>query len=159
MIKKFFLLLLITKITFCYNITELLSYESELFPKIINLIKQEDKKIAIVYNNNSFELANKLKNLINNNSYVLTTKNQLNIKNFKAVIFTYKNVDKNLLKKLLNNHILILSIYPDEIKNSMISIFIGLKIKPYINIKLIKVAGIPINAILLNIGEIYEDEK
>ncbi len=159
MIKKIFFILIIIKITFCYNIPELLSYESELFPKIINFIKPENKKIAIVFNKNSFELANKLKNLINNNSYILITKDQLNINNFKAVIFTYKNIDKNLLKKLLKNHILILSIYPDEIKNSMISIYIGLKIKPYINIKLIKIADISINTVLLNIGEIYESEK
>jgi len=156
MYKKLLFVIVTMFIGFCYNINEVISYESELFPKIINIIENDHKKVAILYNDESVYVAQKLKNLINDNNYFLIHKDNFEPKNFKAVIFTYKNVDQNLINKLIKNKILILNIYSDAIKNSMISIFIGLKIKPYININLIKMANININPILLNIGEIYE---
>jgi hypothetical protein len=142
-----------------YINNDVLLIEAKLYPKIIYLINNNDQKekikIAIVVDKNSYNIGNKLKKLIQKQNIKVDLINKINLK-YDVYIFTFKNIDKNDLNFLLNNKKVIFTIYPNDIKNAIFGIYIGSKIYPYINLKLLQLSKTKFNPILLRVGKIYE---
>jgi len=137
----------------------LLLIEAKLYPKIALLINDLSAKkkinIAIIANNKTLEIATEFKNFIlENKKFKVNIVKEANLK-YDVYILTY-DVDKSVLKKLIKNKKVIFTIYPNKINNAMFSIYIGPRIYPYINPKLIKEAKIKINPIIFKVGKIYE---
>ena len=159
--KKILFLLLINLI-FAYDINELIKIEAKLYPKIVKLEKtfqNKTLKIAIIYNNSSQKIAKKFSLLLkkeNVTTYTVFYKDLIPTAN--AYILTFKNVTPKLFNKLLKRKKLIFNIYPNELEYSMVGVYIGLKVKPLINPKLIKKANIKLNPIIFRVAEVYENE-
>ena len=156
--KKFLLILL--NITFLFAITDdLLIIEAKLYPKVIMLENKyiTSPKMGIIYDENSQETAEKLKNFLVLNGYTALLMKKDNIKKADGYILTIKNPTYSLIRTLLKTHKLIFGIYPESIKYTMISVYIGPRIKLYVNPKIIKKADIYINPILFKVGKIYEE--
>jgi viroplasmin and RNaseH domain-containing protein len=159
---KKLLLLLFINLIFAYDINDLLKIEAKLYPKIIKLEKttlNNTLKIAIIYNHSSQKLAKKFSLLLKKEniiSYPVFYKNPIPKAN--AYVLTFKNVTPTLFNKLLKRKKLIFNIYPNELEYSMVGVYIGLKVKPLINPKLIKKANIKLNPIIFRVSEVYENE-
>jgi len=157
--KKLILLFLII-FTFATAIDKnLLLIEAKLYPKIALLINdlsaKKKIKIAIVANKKTFEIAKEFKNFISENKkFNVNVVKKIDLK-YDIYILTY-DIDKTLLEKLIKNKKIIFTIYPDKINDAMFSIYIGPRVYPYINPKLLKEAKIKINPIIFKVGKIYE---
>jgi len=153
------ILFFILSITYLLALSEdLMVIESKLYSKIIKLhTHKENVKIGIVCDKIPCENAKKLKKFfkLNNISSFIITKN--NLKNADAYILTAKKPSKECINVLLKRQRLIFSLYPENIKYAMISIYVGSKIKLLINPKFIKKANIRINPIFFKVGKIYEE--
>jgi len=132
--------------------------EAKLYPKIAMLVndlsQKKELKIAIVSNKKNKNIARLFQKLLNQNNYKADVINKINLK-YDVYILTYNLSDKQL-QKLLKNKKIIFTIYPNNVKNAMFGIYIGARIYPYINPKLIKEANIKINPVLFKVGKIYE---
>jgi len=137
---------------------EVLFIESKLFPKMMMLIKNlENKKqikVAIISNINTLETGKLLKKFMEKDKIKITLINNVNL-NYDVYILTYP-LKKTEFNKLVTNKKIIFSVSPDEINQSMFSIYIGAKLYPYINPYLIKKAHIEIEPIIFKVGKIYE---
>jgi hypothetical protein len=148
---------------FANDIDDLLLIEAKLYPKIVLLDKKivsNKIKIGIIYDEKSKTAAEKLKKFLslNNTDAVLIKKEQIKQANADAFVIGMKNIDENSLNQLLLKHKLIFSLFPQNIKNSMISLDIGVKIKPVLNLKLIKIGGVSLNPIIFKVAEIYNEK-
>ena len=153
------LIILFTAIFLCGFVNkETLYIEAKLYPKIMMLVKNLQNKrvikVAIIANKNTLSIAKNLKKFINSNKFKVDIINKLNF-DYDVYILTYK-LNYNEILKLIKNKKIIFSISPDFINISMFSIYIGPKVYPYINPKLIKKADIQIDPILFKVGKIYE---
>ena len=161
--KKILLLLMIINLILAYDINELIKIEAKLYPKIMRLEKSiQDKtlKVAIIYNRSSQKFAKKFAFLLKKEkiiSYTVFYKDVIP-KQVNAYILTFKDIKPKLFNKLLKRKKLIFNIYPNKVRRSMVGIYIGLKVKPLINPKLIKKADIKLNPIIFRVAEIYENE-
>jgi hypothetical protein len=159
--KRLILIFLAVFLFGSYINDDLLLIEAKLYPKIIYLMdlneKKEFLKVAIVVNANTKKIGEKLKDLMKqkNLKIDLIKENKINL-NYDAYIFTSKYISKSLLNNLVKNKKVIFTIYPNYVKNVMFSIYIGPKIYPYINPKLLNLSKIKFNPILLKVGKIYE---
>ncbi|WP_096258701.1 hypothetical protein [Lebetimonas natsushimae] len=138
---------------------EVLLIEAKLYPKILYLVNENEKKdnikVAILINKNTKKIGKKLKKLINDKKIKVDLINKINLK-YDAYIFTTKKINNKDLKLLLINKKVIFTVFPNRIENAMFSIYIGPKIYPYINPKLLNKAEVKFNPILLKVGKIYE---
>jgi S-adenosylmethionine:tRNA-ribosyltransferase-isomerase (queuine synthetase) len=152
------LLLIISVCLFAIN-NEILLIESKLYPKILYLVENNDRKenikMAIVVNESTKKIGLKLKKFIKDDNIKVDIIKKVNL-NYDAYIFTTKNIDKKILNKLLKNRKIIFTIYPNYVENAMFSIYIGPKIYPYINPIYLNLSKIKFNPILLKVGKIYE---
>ena len=89
-------------------------------------------------------------------SYKIVNEND-NIKKADAYVLAIKHPSQNIINRLLKERKLIFGIYPDSIKNTMISMYIGTKVKPIINPLLIKKGKIHINPLIFKVAKIYEE--
>jgi len=156
--KKLTLLFLII-LSFATAIDKnLLLIEAKLYPKIAMLINDLSTKkkinIAIVANNNTLEIANEFKKFIANNKFEVKIIKKIDLK-YDVYILTY-DIKKTTLQMLISNRKIVFTIYPDKINHAMFSIYIGPRVYPYINPKLLKEAKIKINPIIFKVGKIYE---
>jgi hypothetical protein len=144
------------------NINELLYIEAKLYPKIIKIsrLQRRHKKIVIdlLYDKASLGVAKKMAEFLKKNGVVVLMDEIPNISKADAYILVTKHISKKFKQKLLKTKKLIFSIYPEMIKDSMISIYIGVKVKPIINPYLIKKASISLNPIILKVAKIYEED-
>lgn len=157
--KKIIILFLISFTFLFANINkEVLYIEAKLYPKIFMLIKnlQNKKliKVAILANKNTINTAKTLKNFLTNNNLKIKIIKNLNL-NYDVYIITY-HISNKTLNKLLKHKKVIFSISPNDINISMFSIYIGVRVYPYINPILIKKANLRIDPILFKVGKIYE---
>ena len=150
MVKKL-IIFLIPFLLFCKDISSLILIESKLFPKIAEINLNKTPKIAIVYDDKTKKIASKMHKLIKNSSMI----KNLDL-SYDSYIFV-KKIEKKELKELIKNKKIVFTIYPEDINNAMFSIYIGIKIYPYLNAKLIKQAKIRINPILLKVSKIHEE--
>ncbi|GAB6044872.1 hypothetical protein JCM11957_04700 [Caminibacter profundus] len=141
------------------DMNSLLLIESKLYPKIIKLNKEyEEKKtikIAVLYDSKSKKYAHKLKELMKSYIVVPINVNRKIPLDFDVYILG-TNIEKNLVGKLINSRKLIFALYPNDVSNAMIGIFIGVKVVPLINPKLLKLAKIQLNPIIFKVAKIYE---
>jgi hypothetical protein len=72
---------------------------------------------------------------------------------------TFENIGPGFREKLLNKHRLVFSLYPKCIKNTMVSLDIGIKIRPVLNLKLIKKSGVNLNPVIFKVAEIYNEKE
>jgi len=154
------LLLILLNITFLFALTDdLLIIEAKLYPKVIMLENKFIKhpKIGIIYNESSLEVAKKISSFLAHNNYVSFLIKENDIKEADGYIITFKNPSRSLITALLKTHKLIFGVYPESIKYTMVSLYLGPRVKLYINPKLIKQANIYINPILFKVGRIYEE--
>jgi len=150
MVRVFLIFLFLVSSVFGNDLSSVILIESKLFPKIAEINLNKNPKIAIVYDDSTKSEALKMKELIKNSQIIKNIK-----KGFDAYIFLRK-IKKNELKMLLKNKKLIFTANPKDIKNAMFSVYIGVRVYPYINPEIIKEAGIRINPILFKVGRIYE---
>jgi hypothetical protein len=146
------------------DIDDLMIIEAKLYPKITLLdenVKKNNIKIGVLYNQESFEKAKKLQKYLklNNIDSILIKLEDINTSNVDAYIVTNKQIDEKIIDTLLKKHKLIFSLYPQSINSSMISLDIGVKIKPVLNLRLIKLGKIRLNPIIFKFAEIYNEEK
>ena len=139
----------------------MLIIEAKLYPKIVMLDKNIDGKslkIAVIYDEKNFLTAKKFQEYLKINkvnSFLLNENNK--IKKADAYVLAIKNPSQKLINKLLKEHKLIFGVYPESIKNTMICIYIGTKVKPIINPILIKKGKIHINPLIFKVAKIYEE--
>ena len=150
MVKKM-LIFLIPILLFCKDISSLILIEAKLFPKIAEINLNKPSKIAIVYDEKTKKIAYKMHKLIKNSKMIKKID-----PSFDSYIFV-KKIEKNELKELIENKKLIFTIYPEDINKAMFSVYIGVRVHPYLNINLIKEAKIRINPILLKVSKVYEE--
>ena len=150
MVKKLIILLLFTSL-FAVDLNSLIIIESKLFPKIAEISLQKKPKIAIVYDSSTKEQALKMQKLIKNSKAISKLQ-----KGYDVYIFLRK-ISKRDMEKLLKEKKLIFAADPKYIKNAMFSIYIGVRVYPYINPKIIKEAELTINPLLFKVGKIYEE--
>jgi len=154
------LLIVLSGLMFLFALNDdLLIIESKLYPKVIMLENKSVKhpKIGIIYDKNSLNTAKKISRFLTINKYVSFLIKKNDIKEADGYILTVKNPSKKLIKALLKTHKLIFGVYPGSVKYTMISLYIGPKVKLYINPKIIKEAHIYVNPILFKVGRIYEE--
>jgi hypothetical protein len=161
-IKKIILLLLFLTFLFSFDMNSFLIIESKLYPRIIKLNRdlenKERIKIAIIYNEESKDYAYKLKRLLKN--YFVFTFDVKNLSyklllKFDVIILGAK-IDNSLLNKLINSKKFIFSLYPNDVSNAMVGIYVGARVVPFINPYLIKKAKIKIDPIIFAVSKIYE---
>ncbi len=144
------------------NINELLYIEAKLYTKIIKIsnFQKKNKKIVIdlIYDKDSVKIAKKMAKFLEKNGVDVRMDTVPNFSEADAYILVTKKISDKFKKRLLRTKKLIFSIYPDMIKDSMVSIYIGAKVKPIINLYLIKKASIYINPIILKVAKIYEKD-
>jgi hypothetical protein len=145
-----FILIFFSLFLFAKDFSSLILIEAKIFPKIAEINLNKHPKIAIVYDKNTKKIALKMHKLIKNSSLL----QKINL-NYDAYIFV-KKISKEDLDTLLKNKKLIFTIYPEDIKNAMFSVYIGVRVYPYINPYLIKEADLKINPLLFKVGKIYE---
>jgi len=158
-VKKFLLILIAVFLSAFSINNEILLIEAKLYPKITMLIQNLSNKkkinIAIVANKQTLNIANKFKKFISDNSkFNIKIVNSISL-DYDVYILTY-DIDKLTLKNLIKNKKIVFTIYPNKIDKAMFSIYIGPRIYPYINPKLLKEAKIKINPIIFKVGKIYE---
>jgi len=159
--RKVFILLFLIAGLFANYINDLLIIEAKLYPKIVMLDKNIDGqslKIAVIYDEKNFLTAKKFQEYLKINklnSFLLNENNK--IKKADAYVLAIKNPSQKLINKLLKEHKLIFGVYPESIKNTMIGIYIGTKVKPIINPILIKKGKVCLNPIILKVSKIYEE--
>jgi len=155
--KKLIILLLV--LTLFANVNkDLLLIEAKLYPKIIMLIKnfQNKKyiKVAILANNDTISYAKTLKDLMNSNNLKIDILKKINY-SYDVYILTYP-INKKIINNLIKDKKVIFSISPENINISMFSIYIGVRVYPYLNPYLIKKANLKIDPIIFKVGKIYE---
>ena len=156
---KKILITLIAVFLFAFPINDdILLIEAKLYPKILYLVDDFDKKnvikIAILVNENSLEIGKKLKNLMKSENLKIDLIKNVSL-NYDAYILTY-NLDKKFIIKLLKNKKVLFSIYPNKLDNAIFSIYIGERVYPLVNPKLLKLSKLKFSPILLKVGKIYE---
>ena len=156
---KKILITLIAVFLFAFPVNDdILLIEAKLYPKILYLVDDFDKrdviKIAILVNENSLEVGKKLKNLMKSQNLKIDLIKNVSL-NYDAYILTY-NLDKKFIIKLLKNKKVLFSIYPNKLDNAIFSIYIGERVYPLINPKLLKLSKLKFSPILLKVGKIYE---
>lgn len=158
--KRIFFLLTIFVFLSAGSVTnEILLIEAKLYPKILYLIDDNEKKgkinVAIVVDNNTKKIGLKLKKLIKDKNLKIKITDKIDL-NYDTYIFTFKNVNWEKINILLENKKILFTIYPNYVENAMFSIFIGPKIYPYVNPKLLSYSKIKFNPIILKVSKIYE---
>lgn len=174
--KFLILLLILTSSIFAVTINEsLLKIHATLLPKLYLMdysyakkIKNNSITMAIMYHKSEYKNALSLKNKIETRysnglkSYKIEVQLVLysNIENSNANIYylfptNSKNI-KNVVKKANEKKALTFSYLKDDLKYGvMISLVIGIKVKPILNLNAIKVHNISFRPILLNISSIF----
>jgi len=157
---KKILLFFIVAISFATALDKnILLIEAKLYPKIAMLTndfaKKKVIKVAIISNKLYLNDANVLKKFLSKNKNLKIEIIQSINLNYDVYILTSK-IDKFHLQTLIKNKKIIFALNPNNIENAMFSIFIGARVYPYINPKLLKEAKIKINPILLKVGKIYD---
>jgi len=178
--KLLFTLILVYTSTFALTINDsLLKIHATLLPKIYLMDYKYSNKfidnsivIAIAYNKREYKNALSLKNKID-------TKYHHNIKNhnIKTKIVLYKNIKRtkaniyyllpakkrdilNTIETARKNDALTFSYLKDDLKYGvMLSVVIGEKVQPIINIDAIKMEHINLRPILLKISTIYKQSS
>jgi len=158
--KKIFGFFLFSVLLFAAALNEDLLYiEAKLYPKIMmltqNLSNKSTIKIAVVSNNNTISLSKKYKDYFPHNKKFLISVIKKITLNYDVYIFTY-TPKKEDIKKLIKSRKIIFTLLPNNVKNAMFGIYIGVRVYPYINPALLKEANIIINPIILKVGKIYE---
>jgi len=178
-VKFLILIFLFTSSIFAVTIKDsLLKIHATLVPKLYLMdhsykkkIKDDSIKIVITYNNSNYKSALSLKNKIESKydnglaDYKVTVKLSLysELTNNDANIYyifpsSSKNI-KNVVKKANENKALTFSYLEDDLKYGvMISLVIGVKVKPILNLNAIKLHNISFRPILLNISNIYREK-
>ncbi|MEA2098790.1 MAG: YfiR/HmsC family protein [Campylobacterota bacterium] len=174
--KFLILLFFITSSIFATSINDsLLRVHATLVPKLylmdhayIEKIKDNSIVIAIIYNQSDYKSALSLKNKIDSKyhqglkTYHIETQLLLysDIQNSDAnIYYLFPSKSKNIktaIKKASKNQALTFSYLKDDLKHGvMISLSIGIKVKPILNLDAIKSHNISFRPILLNISNIY----
>jgi hypothetical protein len=143
------------------DINSLMLIEAKLYPKIIKLNeclnKKKNIKIAILYDSESKRYAIKLKKLMKDYNITLIDFNKIISFNYDVYINGAK-INKNILNKLIKFKKMIFSLYPNDVSDSMIGLYIDVRILPLINPYIIKEAEININPVIFAISKIYDKE-
>lgn len=151
---------------------------SKIIPRFVLMSSQKDKldksiNICILYENSDKNFSNSLiskirrnnPNGINNFSIKFEKTNFTNIDKCKNthLSFIFNTNNQNIKKTLdtLNKYKILTMSYDNKyLKNGVgISLFIGRKVTPYLNIKAIYSNNIQIDNILLRVSKIYKEEK
>ncbi len=174
--KYFILLFIFTTTIFALPINDsLLKVHAILIPKISLMdfkVKQKIENnsivIALMYNKVNYKNALSLKNKIDTKyrdgiqNYTIKTKLVLysKISNENANIYyllptTTKNI-KKVIMKANSNQALTFSYLNNDLKHGvMLSLIVGSKVKPLINLEAIRLHNISLRPVLLDISEIY----
>jgi hypothetical protein len=149
-------------ILFAYNLKQILRLEARLYPKIMrldeSLANKKTLRIGIVYSKKTYDYAAFLAKLLKNQNVKADLLSENDLKEEDAYILTVKKVKKSVLKKLLSYKKLIFTIYPGELKNAMIGIYIGVRILPMINPYLIKKEKIYLDPIIFEVSKVYYEK-
>jgi len=177
--KAFILLLTLVSSIFAFSINEsLLKVHATLLPKIYLMdykfkdkIKDNTISIAILYHENEYRDAKKLKGLIQNRyrdgikSYTVSPKlvNYKNIQTAEANIYylfpTRSKEIREVVKKAATSDALTFSYQRDDLKHGvMISLNVSKKIKPLLNLEAIRTHKIALRPVLINISTIYSQD-
>jgi len=149
----------------------LLLMESKVFPKIImldeNLQEKIDKKsktitIHIYYEKGFYKEAKKFASLIKKNSYGYNVKTVLSSRILKTVPTAYvvvgsKEYGKKLFKKIKNKRRIVFSLFPDGVSYSIVTLDIGAKVVPMLNVKNLKTVGVKFNPVIYKVAKFYEN--
>ncbi|SFP57368.1 hypothetical protein [Hydrogenimonas thermophila] len=171
---RLFLLFFIVVTVFAFESMvqeKVVTLEAKLFPKIVKIDLNYKKKLidgkilmALVYDTKKNEkLAEIFKKAIENSNdseieIVLLPLDKIS-KNFTAyVLFLNPYNVKHFLKKEQNDKLVFA--YDSFLlsKGAMISLDIGEKVKPIINIHALKRSGIKINPLFVKLSKVYSDE-
>lgn len=173
-----FIFLLTTNLLYSMSINDsLLKIHATLVPKISLMDYSFKKKalnnsitIAVYYNNIHYKNAKSLKHQMEvkykkgiqnyNINIKLISYNDINKIDFKATIYYLFPATKKQIKKCLRNaaknKTLTFSYLESDLKHGvMLSVKIGVNVKPIINLEAIKSNGITLRPILLDISIIY----
>jgi hypothetical protein len=153
-------ILLILLFNFLFaDVNELIYIEAKLYPKIVMINENKsDITINILYDKNHLSIAKKMEKFLKENNVKVKLNLIPDISDADAYILATNKIDKKFKEKLLKKRKLIFSIYPEMIKESMISLYLGPRVKPIINLYLIKKASIYINPIILKVAKTYEKD-
>jgi len=171
---RLFLLLFVVVSVFAFDSMvqeKVVTLEAKLFPKIVKIDLNYKKKLingkiimALVYDTKRNEkLAEIFKKVIESGTeseikIVMLPLNKIS-KNFTAyVLFLNPYNVKHFLKKGQNNKLVFA--YDSFLlsKGAMISLEIGQKVKPIININALKRSGIKINPLFVKLSKVYSNE-
>lgn len=177
--KTLILFLTLATSLFALSINDsLLKVHSTLVPKIYLMdYKFKDKlknnaiSIAIMYKQNEYQDAKRLKGMIDSKyengikSYAVEAKlvNYKNINTAEAnIYYLFPSKSKNIkavVNKAATNDALTFSYNRDDLKHGvMISLNVSKKIKPLLNLKAIKTYKIALRPVLIDISSIYVNE-
>ncbi|MEA2073558.1 MAG: YfiR/HmsC family protein [Campylobacterota bacterium] len=174
--KLFVLFISLTMSLFALNINHsLLKVHATLVPKIYLMdykfkekLKDHTITVAIVYKNNTYTDAKKLKGLIETRykdglkSYTVkpilvdSTNIKKSIANIYYLFPTNQDEIKTVIKQANKNNALTFAYNRDDLKYGvMISLNVSKKIKPLLNLEAIKVNNISLRPVLIDISTIY----
>lgn len=172
--QRLILIVLIPMILFASIDTEFVRIESRLFSKMIFLDYDYKKKLLngevvvyILYDSSDHKvIAQEFVEYLNNKK-ILGTKiraKEFNIKNLKnelptayIAILEPENM-KKIVNKLISYRRLIFTSDNSLIGYAMASIYLGSRIVPIINPKLIKLSNIELRPIIFKVAKVYDDE-
>jgi len=178
--KSLFLILIFAITLFGLSINEsLLKIHAVLVPKIYLMdyafkqkLQDNSITVALLYNQQSYKSAISLKNKINEKY-----KNGINDYNVKIKLFPYDDIAKidaniyyifpttnkvikKVIKKANSNHAITFSYLEEDLKHGvMLSLKVGSKVKPIINLSAAKSNKITFRPVLLEISKIYVDNN
>ncbi len=177
--RAFFVFMFFAVSLFGGNINEaLLKVQATLLPKIYLMDYDFQRKlvgntitIAIVYKKSDYQNAKKLQTFIKDryksglNSYQIKTTlvNYKDIESAKANIYylfpNKKEKIRQAVQQAARNHALTFSYRKEDLKHGvMISLSIGKKIKPILNLEAVRMYHISLRPVLINISHIYRND-
>jgi hypothetical protein len=122
--------------------------EAKIYPNILRLNRRTNRiKIAVIYQEKE-HLAKKMAEFLK--------KEGVDVVVSKKIVDADGYIIFKKIKGLEKKGKLIFGVYPDMIKDVMVTLYIGLRVKPYINLYMIKKAGIKIDPTILKVSKIYE---
>jgi len=176
MIRLLLILLLFPFLLFAQIESEIIRIESKLFSKVLFLDYDYKDKLVngkalfyVVYDSKNSKMIAKefAKNLNGKRVLGVEFKTELisinRVKNGvpTAYIAISKNVkNMTIIKRRAVEVSRLLFVMDNEaIKNAMVSIYLGSKIVPIINIELIKSSGIELRPIIFKVGKVYNNDE
>jgi len=137
---------------------DMLLIEAKLYPKILYLLNDFDKKniikIAIIVNNNTLSIGKKLKSFIKDSKLEIDLVDSI-IDGYDVYILSFP-VKKAKVLELVKKKRVIFAIFPKDINLAMFSVTISQKVYPLINPTLLKMSNMKFNPIILKVGIVYE---